>query len=64
MDVSSVFPGMPYTAEKEMVLAEGVTSALPECNSGLDSTVMQCAVEEEATPEDGKGNWLGDSGPG
>jgi hypothetical protein len=54
---------MPSTAEEEMALAVGVTS-FPECNSGLGSTVMPCIVEEEANPEDGKGNWLGGSGPG
>lgn len=58
------FPGMPSTAEEEMTLAVGMTSSLPECNSGLDYTVIQCAVEEEANPEDGKGNWLGGAGPG
>ena len=47
-----------------MPLAVGVTSSLPECNSGLDSIVMPCAVEEEANPEDGKGYWFGGSGPG
>ena len=25
---------------------------------------MLCAVDEEANPEDGKGNWLGGSRPG
>jgi hypothetical protein len=39
-----------------MALAVGVTLSLPECNSSLDSTVMPCSVEEEANPEDDKGN--------
>lgn len=47
-----------------MTLAVGVTSSLPDGNSGLDSTAMQCAVEREANPEAGKGNWFDGSGPG